>query len=398
MAKCASVQGKLDFEATCLEKGLELAPDHFMLLTSYSGLLVKKGKYEEAMNLILNLLVRDPEERGLYTNLADAMFAAGKPEKLKKLLSGLEISDADKSRAYMYAACELEQQLQVLQSSEGSWLRQLSKKRKIKAVENQLVDLYRASYQMDSSNILSLIWLYEYFSSSNQSEKSRKESEQFLEDAWHIEIALYYSQLVINDYEDDEHPEKEKQLRKVEKHLLRCLEEQPGNPIAHYTIGKLYNDIGRLAEAEQHLETALKLDPLDPHNYYEFSRLCEKNGQFEKGEELARKAVQINQDYLVAYNQISIHLHLQGRTKEALEIIEELLVMEEGLLVAHYNKACYLSILGGDLEKAYTHLEFAVENLDDGYFRNLAKDDPDLEQLRRDEATAKKMKKLLTMK
>jgi tetratricopeptide (TPR) repeat protein len=396
MAQCASVQGKLNFEATCLEKGLELAPDHFMLLTSYSGLLLKQEKYEEATGLILDLLVKNPEERGLYVNLADAMFAAGKLEKLKNLLSGLEITDADKSKAYMYAACELEQLVQAMQSSEGSWLRQLSKKRKIKAVENQLVDLYRASYHLDSSNILSLIWLYEYFGLNNESEKSRKESGQFLEDAWNIEIALYYSQLVVNEYTDCEHPEKEKEFSKVEAYLHKCLEEQPENPIAHYTLGKMYNDVLRLEEAEQHLETALELDSLDPDYYYEFSRLCEKNGQFKKGELLARRALQISPDYLVAYNQISILSHLQGRTEEALKLIEELLAMDDGLLVAHYNKACYLSVLGGDVEEAFAHLEFAVVNLEDDYFRNLGKDDPDLELLRSHKATAKKMKKLLS--
>ncbi|PLR86523.1 hypothetical protein CVD25_03375 [Bacillus canaveralius] len=70
----------------------------------------------------------------------------------------------------------------------------------------------------------------------------------------------------MNKHIEEEFPDKGDELQKAEKLLQDCLDEQPGNAIAHYFLGKLYNDLNLLHKAEFHLEKALKADSKD----YEF--------------------------------------------------------------------------------------------------------------------------------
>ncbi|WP_180955046.1 tetratricopeptide repeat protein [Bacillus sp. V3-13] len=393
LAHCAGAQEKIELEEKYLTLALAIEPDHFSLLASYSTLKLKQGNYHEAISLLLDLIVRDVEYRDLYTNFIYACVASNNVANIAVLLDGAQVTNQEKSLMYMYAAYEVEQHLLELKNS--SWLNKLKHMKQIKMFERKMIELYKGSYSLDTNNDKTLIWLYEYYSSQGQMEKSMAEAARFLAKKWSFDMALYYAQLLVNKHIEEEFPDKGDELQKAEKLLQDCLDEQPGNAIAHYFLGKLYNDLNLLHKAEFHLEKALKADSKDYEFYYESSLVYEKLEQFEKAEEFARISIQLQPQFLLGYNQVSVLCHRQGKTAEALAVIDELLEMEEGFLMAHYNKACYLSVLGYDALEAFGHLKFAVKNMGNDYFRNLASSDPDLDWLRMNSFTAKKMKQLL---
>ncbi|MBM7661710.1 tetratricopeptide (TPR) repeat protein [Bacillus mesophilus] len=396
LAQCANADGNLELQQQYLESALNIDPHHSALLENYAAVLLQQKRYDDSLSIILQLLARGVEQRDLYVHLVDYIVETKVWKKsCIRMINELDFSPSEKSLVCMFTAYELEQRLLQLKQKETTWIQSFAHTKEVKLYEQNVIELYRMGYTVDSENLQTLIWLFEYYNSQGEIDKTIREANAVMDKGWSFDLGYYLAQTLINKYLEVEHKEKEKAYLRAEEYLHACLEEQPEHPGVHYILGRLYHEWNQLDQAERELEIAIALDPSDADFYYESSRVQEKLGKFQQAEELARMTIQLKPQFLLGYNQVSILLHQQGRTQEALEVIEELLELDNEIPIAHYNKACYLSILGEQLEVAFEHLRISIENDADGYFKNLSKDDTDLENLRMNAVTSQRVKRLL---
>jgi tetratricopeptide (TPR) repeat protein len=396
LAQCASAEGNLALQQQYLESALEIDSNHFAILESYAALRLQQKQYDESLSIVLHLIARDVEDRDLYAYLIDYIIET---KAIKKscidIINQIDLEPSEKSVVSMYTAYELEQRLLQLLIEETTWIQSFKRRRDIKHYERNVIQLYEMGYSIDPTNIKSIIWLFEYYNSQGNIDKTIRHATAIINKEWSFDMGYYLAQSLVNKYMDVEHAEKDKAYQRAEEYLQACIEEHPEHAGVHYFLGKLYNEWNELDKAEKELEMAIELDPNDHDFYYESSRLQAKRNNFKEAEELAKVSIQLEPQFLLGYNQVSILLHQQGKTAEALQVIEELLEMDEELEIAHYNKACYLSVLGQQFEEAFQHLAFAIENDTENYFKNLAKNDPDLENLKVNPETLQRMRKLL---
>ncbi|PLR86522.1 hypothetical protein CVD25_03370 [Bacillus canaveralius] len=77
----------------------------------------------------------------------------------------------------------------LLELKNSSWLNKLKHMKQIKMFERKMIELYKGSYSLDTNNDKTLIWLYEYYSSQGQMEKSMAEAARFLAKKWSFDMA-----------------------------------------------------------------------------------------------------------------------------------------------------------------------------------------------------------------
>ncbi|WP_246942864.1 tetratricopeptide repeat protein [Bacillus pinisoli] len=397
LGELARVDGNLEKQQNYLERAVELGSTQYSLLESYAVLKYKQQQFSDSLSIVLDLVIRDKEDRDLYKYLIDNLVAMNLINASGiKMIDQLDIPLSDKSYVYMYTAYELEQRLLQLKQQETSLFKNFSHRKLLKLYEKTVIALYELGYSAFPENTKSLTWLCEYYFDQGRVDEAIEKATIALSNVWDFEVAFYLAQALMKKYyEQEETPKKVETYHLAENYLLSCLDVQPNHPDVLYILGKLHHELERYEQALVVLEQAIELNPHDHDYYFEVSRVQENLENFVEAEKFARMSVECNPEFVIGYNQVSTTLHQQGRTQEALEVINQLMQMEDDLPLVHYNKACYLSTLNIHVEEAFVHLQFSIVNDPDGYFKELAVEDVDLDYLKSHPLYAKKMKKLL---
>jgi tetratricopeptide (TPR) repeat protein len=58
----------------------------------------------------------------------------------------------------------------------------------------------------------------------------------------------------------------------------------PENALAHFNLGSVLEEVGRLEAARLHLRNAVRLDPSYPDAHYNLAFVCEKLGAYNEAE------------------------------------------------------------------------------------------------------------------
>jgi protein O-mannosyl-transferase len=95
------------------------------------------------------------------------------------------------------------------------------------------------------------------------------------------------------------------------------IRKRPDNPRAHYNLGRIYSDQGKLKEAAASYERATMWvgDYADAHN--NLGATLASIGELEKGIEEVRKAIRLNPNLAKAHNNLGTLLRRQGKLEEA---------------------------------------------------------------------------------
>ena len=75
------------------------------------------------------------------------------------------------------------------------------------------------------------------------------------------------------------------------KKLQRALREDPSYPLAHASLGVLYEQLGEMSKADDHFRTALRLDPKNSSIHNNYGGFLCRNGRLKEADEQFRLAV-----------------------------------------------------------------------------------------------------------
>lgn len=116
--------------------------------------------------------------------------------------------------------------------------------------------------------------------------KQRKEIEQLLRDAIHIEPEYAYAHRRLGDLLDDLSRKTE-----AEAEYRKAIRLNPNDATAHYNLGGVLYNLDRKTEAEAEYREAIRLDPDYADAHYELGRLLDVQHQTDKAEAEYREAV-----------------------------------------------------------------------------------------------------------
>src|SRR5262249_6012101 len=101
--------------------------------------------------------------------------------------------------------------------------------------------------------------------------------------------------------------------------FLKAVELEPQNARAHYNLGRLYEDIGRIDEAIASYRAALALDPTAfDHNINLGGLLCDRKHDYDGAVACFRAAIQADPNDPRGYDDLGIALYGKGQVDEAI--------------------------------------------------------------------------------
>src|SRR5262249_10004908 len=140
--------------------------------------------------------------------------------------------------------------------------------------------------------------------------------------------------------------------------------------MAHYNLGKLYLERGKLDAADQHLEAAVSIKPGFADGHSEWGRVCVEQGRYDDAMQHFADALRIDPRHEGTYLNRGVALAQQGKLAEAVQQFTELLEINPKHARAHYNFGVAQAQLDS-LEEAARHLTEAVQidpSMADAYY------------------------------
>jgi tetratricopeptide (TPR) repeat protein len=121
--------------------------------------------------------------------------------------------------------------------------------------------------------------------------------------------------------------------------LRKALALDPGNALAHNTVGLMLQQQGQTEEALPHHQRALALSPQLAEAHASLGNACRTLGRIEEAVVHYQNALSIRPGYAAVHNGIAGALHLLGRNDDAIAHYEQTLSAQPGDADAHYNLA-----------------------------------------------------------
>ena len=135
---------------------------------------------------------------------------------------------------------------------------------------------------------------------------------------------------------------------------------RPIHTEAHFALGLAFERLGRFAEAVQAYQRVLALNPTHPEAHVRLGLGWLRLGQPEKALPHFAEAVRLRPDYAEAEGNWGAALFQLGRHREVLPHWERVLSLQPDSLTAHYNLALLRTELGQH-ESALPHFETAAQ-------------------------------------
>ncbi len=118
---------------------------------------------------------------------------------------------------------------------------------------------------------------------------------------------------------------RERRHAEAAKALRRVTEQDPGNVMAHSSLGNAMAALGEFEAARQQYETVLALDPRRHQTYLALSRLDRRKGDYEAAFETLKKALAMQTEAPEIANEFADLFQETGNTAKAVEWYEEAL-------------------------------------------------------------------------
>jgi tetratricopeptide (TPR) repeat protein len=137
------------------------------------------------------------------------------------------------------------------------------------------------------------------------------------------------------------------------------LANNPNSWSAHWFLGYLLQDSGRLSEAIGHLEQALRINPGYAEAHNTLGLVLLKQGKVQEAIGHYEQALRIKPDLAAAHYNLGIALRRRGRLQEAISHYEQALRLKADYAEAHYNLGNAL-LRAGKAQEAIGHYEQAL--------------------------------------
>jgi Tfp pilus assembly protein PilF len=156
---------------------------------------------------------------------------------------------------------------------------------------------------------------------------------------------------------------KKQNLAEAEAAIQKCLELKPDFSEAHISLGKIYEDTGKLDKAEDEYKKAYAIG----QNYsasFHLAVLYYGQGKLEQALEYVQKAIQKDSRSIQAYNLQGVILNKLGRFPEAIQSFQNGLKIDANYAVASINLAiAYIN--NKNFDKARELLEKTLPTVQD---------------------------------
>ena len=132
----------------------------------------------------------------------------------------------------------------------------------------------------------------------------------------------------------------------AESAYRKALDLAPDHPDAHYLLGSLLGESGRLDEALEHLQQAARLDPSAGAARSDMGNVYRAQGRLEEAEAAYRGAIAIDAALPNAYRNLGDLLKFQGRVDDAIDILVRAASLMPDDADSHFILADSLSACG----------------------------------------------------
>lgn len=132
------------------------------------------------------------------------------------------------------------------------------------------------------------------------------------------------------------------------------------NPTAHYKLGVVLNEQGKLDEAAYHFQENLKLNPDDFHALFALGVISNIKNQPATASALFQAVLKLKPDYADAHYSLGVALGQQGHLDEAMIQFQEALRLKPDYFDAHISLGVALG-RKGQLDDAISHFQAALK-------------------------------------
>ncbi len=126
-------------------------------------------------------------------------------------------------------------------------------------------------------------------------------------------------------------------LGSAESLYRQILQAAPGNPAAHFHLGRILIARGRLDEAVACYRESLRLNPASAAAHNNLGDALLRRGRLPEAASVLREAVRLKPDFPEAHCNLGLALATQGRWEEATAFLAEAIRLRPNYAVAHYN-------------------------------------------------------------
>jgi Flp pilus assembly protein TadD len=138
------------------------------------------------------------------------------------------------------------------------------------------------------------------------------------------------------------------------------VETFPNSPHAHFELGRVLQDMGRLREAKEHFDRSLALAPNDYLTLTRLGALLADQGDLKGARSMFERALGIDSTNAEVQNNLGIVLDELGELPAARLHLESALKIDPEYALAHGNLGIVMGRIG-DLDGAVNHLERSLE-------------------------------------
>lgn len=141
-------------------------------------------------------------------------------------------------------------------------------------------------------------------------------------------------------------------------HLQESIRIKPNYGSAYNNLGRTLEKKGEWAEAQAQYLKALKVQEF-PEAHYNLGIVMLQQGKLETAVSHFQSALRINTNYAEAYNNLGVTLYQQGKSPEAINHFNKALKIKPFFLEAHYNLGTVLNDTGR-FDEAIEHFQEAL--------------------------------------
>ena len=130
------------------------------------------------------------------------------------------------------------------------------------------------------------------------------------------------------------------------RYRTAALAVRPKCVVAHYSLGRAFEDHGKLEAAIASFRRVIQLDPKSVSGHFALGYVLQELGRLDEAIESYRRAIEIDPKNPSPHNNLGIVLAMQGKSDEAIESYRRMLSVDPKEVFAHYNIGYELSRQG----------------------------------------------------
>jgi tetratricopeptide (TPR) repeat protein len=327
LAKLSVERGRLNEASIFMEEARSIDPENFWYAEYLAQIYAESGRLDPAIVVVEEIIEAHPEKYDYYFNLASLLTAQGKYDEALEVYGELEekfgvMEEVAIQRQMIFLeqdnAKKALEEVDKLIAFNPNELRYYGMKAEILEQTGQreeAIALYKNMLEMDPTNGLVLVALYEIY----EQEGKASEARQYLISAFGspdlgIDVKV---NILLNLMSN--RAESPQLLFDLSDKLVKS---HPDNAKSYAIQGDIYNNYNRQEEARASFQKAVTLDPNRPPIWQEILIISSNLNDFEGMQSESEKALEYFPQQPIFYLFNGIALQQLKKTNEAIETLE----------------------------------------------------------------------------